>query len=266
MITAIIPARGGSKGIPGKNIRLLAGYPLIAYSIAAGMLSSRIDRVAVSTDSEETAEISRRYGAEVPFMRPAEFAGDLSPDRDFVMHALEWFETNEGSVPEFLVHLRPTTPLREPALIDNAIDAIRSNPEATSLRSGHEAPDSPFKWFTRNEQGYFCGLNPDDPRPIYSNLPRQTFPTLYVPDGYVDVLRTSFVLSADDIHGTRIMGYISPVCVDVDTLEDFDFLEYYIEKRGSHLREFLASRYPKQTQHAMPGIPSASGWGAKGRE
>lgn len=246
MITGIIPARGGSKGVPGKNIRPLAGYPLIAYSIAAGMMSLRIDRVVVSTDSEEIAEISRRYGAEVPFMRPAEFASDHSRDREFVTHALEWFQVNEGSVPEFLAHLRPTTPLRDPALIDNAVDAIVSNPEATSLRSGHEAPDSPFKWFMLNEQGYFYGFNPDNPRTGYSNLPRQLFPKVYIPDGYVDVLRTSFVLGADDIHGTRIMGYILPVCIEVDAPEDFDFLQYSIEKKGSPLLEFLRSRYPKE--------------------
>lgn len=246
MITGIIPARGGSKGVPDKNIRLLAGFPLIAYSIAAGRLASKIDRLVVSTDSEEIAEVSRRYGAEVPFMRPAEFAGDRSRDREFVMHALEWFKLNEGSVPDFLVHLRPTTPLRDPALIDNAIDAIISNPHATSLRSAHEAPESPFKWFMLNEQGYFYGFNANDPRPGYSNLPRQSFPTVYVPDGYVDVLRTSFVFDADDIHGTRIIGYVSPACVEVDASEDFDFLEYCVEKKGSPLLEFLISRYQKE--------------------
>ena len=234
-IFAIIPARGGSKGVPKKNIRPLAGYPLIAYSIAAARLCSRINRIIVSTDSKEIAELSRRYGAEVPFIRPAEFAGDLSPDRDFVIHALKWFEENEGAVPEYLVHLRPTTPLRDPALIDEAIAAIMSNPEATSLRSGHEAPESPFKWFMRGEEGYFYGFNPDDPRPGYTNLPRQTFPTVYIPDGYVDVLRTLFVLNSDDIHGNRIMGFVSPMCQEVDSLESFEFLEFQLAKRGSPL-------------------------------
>ena len=245
-IYAIIPARGGSKGVPKKNIRPLAGYPLIAYSIAAAKLCSRIDRIIVSTDSEEIAELSRKYGAEVPFMRPAELAGDLSPDRDFVMHALEWFKENEGAVPDYLVHLRPTTPLRDPALIDEAIAAFMSNPEATSLRSGHEAPESPFKWFMRDEQGYFYGFNPDDPRPGHTNLPRQLFPTVYIPDGYVDVLRTSFVLNSHDIHGNRIMGYVSPMCHEVDSLESLEFLEFHLEKRGSPLLEFLNSNHPQE--------------------
>jgi len=244
-VFAVIPARGGSKGVPKKNIRPLTGYPLIAYSIVAARLCSQIDRIIVSTDSKEIADLSRKHGAEVPFMRPAELAGDLSPDREFVIHALEWFEKNEGAVPDYLIHLRPTTPLRDPVLIDEAITAIMSNPEATSLRSGHEAPESPFKWFMRDENDYFYGFNPDDPRPGYTNLPRQTFPTVYVPDGYVDVLRASFVLNSDDIHGDRIMGYVSPMCHEIDILESFELLEFQLEKRGSPLLEFLKSNYPE---------------------
>jgi CMP-N,N'-diacetyllegionaminic acid synthase len=245
-IYGIIPARGGSKGVPKKNIRPLAGYPLIAYSISAAKLCPRIDRIIVSTDSEEIAEIGRRYGAEVPFMRPAGLASDRSSDRDFVMHALGWFNQHENSVPEYLVHLRPTTPLRDPVLVADAIDALVSNPEATSLRSGHEAPESPFKWFLRDGKGYFCGFNPGDPRPGYSNLPRQSFPVVYVPDGYVDVLRTAFVLNSDDIHGKLIMGYVSPMCQEIDTLEDWEFLEFQLTKQNSLLLDSLKSNYPQE--------------------
>ena len=246
MIVGLIPARGGSKGVPGKNIKPLAGYPLIAYSIAAAKQCSQIDRVVISTDLEQIAELSHKYGADVPFLRPVELAGNLSPDRDFVIHALQWLDQNEGVVPDYLVHLRPTTPLREPDLIDEAIAAIISNPEATSLRSGHEAPESPLKWFMRDAAGYFHGFNLDDTRPGASNLPRQTFPTVYIPDGYVDVLRVSFVLHADDIHGKSILGYESPMCREVDTLEDFEYLEFQLEKKGSPLLEFLRSHYPQE--------------------
>lgn len=243
-IFAIIPARGGSKGVPKKNIRPLAGYPLIAYSVAAARLCLRIDRIIVSTDSEEIAELSRKYGAEAPFMRPSALAGDLSSDREFVMHALEWFQKNEAIIPDYLVHLRPTTPLRDPILIDGAIAAIISDPEATSLRSGHVAPESPFKWFFRDEYGYFHGFASDRMPPGYSNLPRQIFPEVYIPNGYVDVLRTSFVMNSDDIHGHCIMGYLTPMCREVDTLEDFEFLEFKIKKDGSSLLDFLKSNYP----------------------
>ena len=179
-------------------------------------------------------------------MRPPELAGDLSPDRDFVIHALRWFQENQGTVPDYLVHLRPTTPLRAPAVIEEAIAAICSNPKATSLRSAHEAPESPFKWFMRDDDGYLYGFNPDDTRSGYSNLPRQSFPKVYVPDGYVDVLRTQFILGADDIHGDRIMGYISPICVEVDTSEDFERLEFTLRRYGSPLLDYLRTYHPIQ--------------------
>src|ERR1700761_5649374 len=146
-IYAIIPARGGSKGVKGKNVRLLGGHPLIAWAIGAGELARTVDRVIVSPDSEEIAEVARRYGAEVPFMRPATLAADRSPDRDFVIHALNWFLENEGAEPDLLVHLRPTTPLRDPVKIDEAVSAIVEAPEATALRSAHALAESPHKMF-----------------------------------------------------------------------------------------------------------------------
>ena len=121
-ILAIIAARGGSKGIPKKNIIDLGGHPLIAYSIAVAKLSKLIERIIVSTDSEEIAEISKKYGAEVPFIRPEEYARDNSPDKEFVQHAINWFKEKENYAPEYMVHIRPTTPLRKPEIIDEAIE------------------------------------------------------------------------------------------------------------------------------------------------
>jgi CMP-N,N'-diacetyllegionaminic acid synthase len=244
-VFALIPARGGSKGVPKKNIKPLAAYPLIAYSIAAAKLCPVIDRIVVSTDSEEIANISKKYGADVPFTRPPALASDKSPDREFIMHALEYFDREEGELPDYLVHLRPTTPLRDPTLVNEAIEAIQNNPEATSLRSAHPAPESPFKWFTRDDGGYFHGLNPGG-TPGYSNLPRQSFAAVYIPDGYVDVLRVSFLLKSTDIHGDRIMGYISPVCVEVDTAREFEFLEFEISKSANPLAMYLKSNYPAE--------------------
>ncbi len=240
-IYAIIPARSGSKGVEGKNVRLLAGFPLIAYSIAAARMCDRIDRVVVSTDSEGIAELARSYGAETPFLRPKEFSGDLSPDRDFVLHALNWFEAHEHVIPEYLVHLRPTTPLRDPMLVDAAIYAMVSNPDATSLRSGHEAPESPFKWFMQDDGGYFRPIGSSDAS--NSNLPRQLFQKVYIPDGYVDVLKSSFVLQAEDIHGDRMIGYVSPRCCEVDTIEDFHCLEFIISRNSSPVLDYLKSNY-----------------------
>jgi N-acylneuraminate cytidylyltransferase len=241
-IYAIIPARGGSKGIPGKNIKLLKGHPLIAYSIAAAKLSKSISRVIVSTDSPEIAEISKTYGAEVPFIRPAEFAKDNSPDRDFLVHAIRWFEENENEIPGYWVHLRPTTPLRDPSLIDDAISMLQNSPNATSLRSGHEAAESPFKWFMKDEKGFFIPFRSAE-RKDYSNMPRQICPKVYIPDGYVDVLLNSVITGKGSVHGGNIYGYISPFCVEVDSQEDFDFLEYEIERKGSPVFDYLNNNF-----------------------
>lgn len=245
MVYGIIPARGGSKGVPGKNIRILGGYPLIAYSIAAAKLTKNISRTIVSTDSVEISAIAKRYGAEIPFIRPAELAGDESPDIDFVLHAINWFQREEDKVPDYLVHLRPTTPLRDPAVIDRAIQEIKALPCATSLRSGHPAAESPFKWFIRNDQGYFTGILPK-----YSNdqlnAPRQSFPIVYVPDGYVDVLKTSFITASRCLHGNRMIGFISPACVEVDSTKDFEFLEFELRSNNNPVFEYLKANFQKE--------------------
>ncbi len=243
-IYAIIPARGGSKGVPGKNLRALAGYPLLAYSIAAAKLSGRISRVVVSTDSAEIAETGRRFSAETPFLRPAALAGDNSGDAEFMSHALGWFKENEAAVPEYLVHLRPTTPLRDPKLIDAAIELIGSKPEATSLRSAHPAPESPFKWFLRSPDGFFSGIAPQ-----YSNdelnKQRQSFPEVYVPDGYVDIIDAGAFLSSGLLHGPKMLAFVSPQCHEVDVPEDFDYLEFQIKQEGSVLLDYLKAGFPR---------------------
>ena len=146
-IIAVIPARFGSKGLPGKNIKELAGKPLIAYSIMAAQRTKLIDRIIVSTDSEKYASISKDYGAEVPFIRPNEYSGDDSTDYDFVKHLLDWLTENEGNTPDYIIHLRPTTPLRDPSVLDNSIEKFMNNVEATSLRSAHEMSETAYKQF-----------------------------------------------------------------------------------------------------------------------
>src|SRR4051812_3665483 len=110
-VLALIPARGGSKGIPRKNTMVMAGRPLIAWSIDHALQSTRITRVIVSTDDAEIATVAEQWGAEVPFVRPAEYAGDLSPDIDVFRHAFEFLATNESYEPDMVVHLRPTGPV-----------------------------------------------------------------------------------------------------------------------------------------------------------
>ena len=233
-VIAIIPALSGSKSVRDKNIKLLSGHPLIAYSIVAAKLSKEIKRVVVSTDSEEYAEIAKKYGAEVPFIRPEIYSKDSSTDRDFFIHAMNWFKDNENTVPEYWVQLRPTTPLRNPEKIDKAISMILSDDTATSLRSGHKAPESPLKWFIKRDN-YFKGLIENEEY----NLPKQSFEDVYIPDGYVDIVKASFLLNNEKIHGENIIAFESPVCTEIDSIQEFNYLEYQIKDGDSLLLEKL---------------------------
>lgn len=240
-VIAIIPARSGSKSIKDKNLSRIRDFPLIAYSIAAAKLSNQISRVILSTDSEEYAEIGKAYGAEAPFLRPPEYSGDTSTDRDFMFHTMNWFRDNEPVLPEYWVHLRPTTPLRDPKHVDAAIDLIHKNNSASALRSAHKCPESPFKWFRKNQNGYLTALTSEETSLDRFNLPRQSYPDVYIPDGYVDVVRASLVLNTELFHGNQVIGYESPVCTEVDSPEELELLEYQIGKYGSPLLDYLRS-------------------------
>ena len=233
-VVAIIPARSGSQSVAHKNIKLLSGHPLIAYSIAAAQLSKSIGRIIVSTDSEHYADIAKKYGADVPFIRPAKLSEDKSGDREFLEHAMEWMAENEGFQPEYWVHLRPTTPLREPRIIDEAIDCFLKSQSSTSLRSGHPAPESPMKWFIKVGSN-FKGLIDTN----VSNLPKEAFQQVYIPDGYVDILKKSVVMRADTIHGESMLGFVSPVVYEVDSMEEIQYIDYQLQMCGSPLRDHL---------------------------
>ena len=228
-VVALIPARSGSKGVPHKNIMGLGGHPLIEWSIKACLKSKLIDRVIISTDSLEYAELAIKLGAEAPFLRPAEIAGDRSTDYDFVLHALDWFAANGGE-PEFLVHIRPTTPYRSPTVIDEAIEAFRNEPQATALRSVHEMSESSYKTFEIAPAGQLKRLSADSTALDAANNARQQFPSTYQANGYVDVLSSRFVRSHGMIHGDWVMPFITPTVVEVDTENDFAHLEFLLDR------------------------------------
>jgi len=239
-IIALIPARGGSKSIPKKNIVDLGGFPLIAYSIAAAKNSKHISRVIVSTDSEEIAEVAKQYGAEVPFMRPAQFASDTAVDFDVVKHAVEWLKENEQYEPEYIVFLRPTTPLRDPALVDNAIEDILSHEDASSLRSGYELRESPHKMF-KKEGDYFVGLFSQGSE--HSNLPRQSFPPVYQPDGYVDIWKKDTIMENGVLQGEKIVGFITPDVGELDNPKDLDILKFHLQKGHYAIQDYLKNNF-----------------------
>lgn len=226
---AIIPARSGSKGIPDKNIKNLYGFPLIAYTIAAAELSVEISRTIISTDSDKYAEIARQYGAEVPFLRPKEISQDDSTDFEFVQHAISWLYEHEGKIPEYFAHLRVTSPLRNPSVVDEAIRMIKEKPEASSLRSAVEEKSViiPYKWF-KKEGEYYQSIFFEDNES--ANLPRQSYPKAYMPTSYVDILKSETIIKYNMLHGNKILAFESPQIEDIDELKDFEGVEKNFSK------------------------------------
>lgn len=228
-IVALIPARAGSKGVPHKNVRMLGGHPLLAWSIAACLQSKSIHRVIVSTDSAEYAKLAKELGAEAPFLRPAEISADRSTDYDFVVHALDWL-AKEGGEPDFLVHIRPTTPFRNPCLIDAAVGEFVKATQGTALRSVHEMSESAYKTFEIAAAGQLKRLGSDDTALDSANNARQQFPSTYVANGYVDVLSSAFIRRTGLLHGDHVLPFITPPVVEVDTESDFAHLEFQLEQ------------------------------------
>lgn len=216
---AVIPARSGSKSVKDKNIRTMAGKPMIAYSIEHALNAPSIDRVIVSTDSEKYAAISREYGAEVPFIRPAEYATDTALDLDVFRHALSFLKENEGYEPDIVVQLRPTYPIRDIQDIENMIKYLREHPEVDSARCVAYANEIPYKMWYMDEKGLLEPLMKDIPE-CY-NMPRQQLPKVYYQNACIDVFRANVVLEKNSMTGDNIAGYLMKENFDIDTEEDF---------------------------------------------
>ncbi|MBF0196036.1 MAG: acylneuraminate cytidylyltransferase family protein, partial [Magnetococcales bacterium] len=222
---ALIPARGGSKSVPRKNILQVGGKPLIAYSIEQALKAKNIQRVIVSTDDSEIMEIAKTYGAEVPFRRPDELAQDHSLDLDVVLHALKWLKKEENYQPDVVVYLYPTTPIRRITTIDKAIELFHAHQEADSLRSIVMAEQSPYKMW-RMDGNYLSPVVdlPGIPEP--HNIARQQLPKAYVQTGYIDMVRSKTVLEKNSMLGETVLPYIIEEPVpEIDYHEHISIIE-----------------------------------------
>jgi N-acylneuraminate cytidylyltransferase len=218
-VLAIIPARGGSKGIPRKNIKNFAGYPLIAYSIVAAKQASLVTRVIISTEDEEISEVAHQYGAETPFRRPLELAQDETTDLPVFAQALNWLDKNEGYRPEMVVQLRPTSPVRPIGCVDQAIQLLASHPSADSVRGVVPAGQSPHKMWHIDEKTDRMTplLRVEGVREPY-NAPRQKLPPIWWQTGHIDVIRTQTILKKGSMSGE----YILPCRIDAKYTIDID--------------------------------------------
>ncbi|MBR0148421.1 MAG: acylneuraminate cytidylyltransferase family protein [Lachnospiraceae bacterium] len=219
-ILALIPARSGSKSVVDKNIRPIAGKPMLAYSIEHAAASKYITRTIVSTDSEKYAAIAREYGAEVPFIRPAELATDTALDVDVFYHALTFLKEKEGYIPRLVVQLRPTYPIRKISDIDTMIERMLADDTIDSMRCIAPAKEIPHKMWYLSDDGITITPVINDPPECY-NMPRQQLKKAYYQNACIDVVRPSVILDQHSMSGIKVAGYIMEENYDIDTPEEF---------------------------------------------
>ncbi|MGV8026807.1 MAG: cytidylyltransferase domain-containing protein [Anaerolineaceae bacterium] len=222
-VLAIIPARGNSKSIPRKNIKEFAGYPLIAFSIAAALQAKTVTRVLVSTDNEEIADVARKFGAEVPFLRPAEFAQDQTADLPVFEHALTWLKAHEGYEPDVVIQLRPTSPIRPRDCIDSAVSILLNHPDADCVRGVVLAGQNPYKMWHIQPDGILKPILTVTGVQEAYNAPRQELPSVYWQTGHIDAIRPATILKKKSMTGDVIYPLIidPSYTVDIDTMTDW---------------------------------------------
>jgi len=228
-IISIIPARSGSKRVKNKNIRKLIGLPLLAHTIKHSLYSKLINRTIVSTDSNKYAKIAKKYGAEVPFLRPKNISGDRSTDLECFKHCINFLKREENYIPDIIVHLRVTYPIRENNIIDNCIKLFLKKKNYHSLRTISKSEDPIEKmWYKKKDNSIF---NPITKNTQNHSIADQSLPQTYHQNNCVDLLRVKNTILKNKIAGTKILGYEMSHNFDIDYPEDLKKIKRYLIKR-----------------------------------
>lgn len=230
-VLGLVPARAGSKGVPGKNVRPLAGKPLIVHTLEAALRSRRLIRVVLSTDSAEMEEIGRSHGVDVPFRRPAELGEDQTPMAAVIRHALDWLAENDGFVPEIVVLLQPTSPFREASDIDGAVELLEATGADSVVSVARIPPELSGYWQFSLVEGRLEPLMYQR----FSDLPsrRQALPPTYVRNGAVYAFRRESLERHGTLYGLDCRGYEMPAArsVNIDSRADWDAAEEQLAGR-----------------------------------
>ena len=230
-IVALIPARSGSKRIPGKNLRLLNGVPLLAYTIVAARESGIFDKIVVSTNDEGIANVALKYGAIVPELRPEILASDSSPDIEWVMHALNQWLCD--SLPDYIAILRPTSPLRQPKTLINAFEILKANSWADSLRAMEIVSQHPGKMWKVDSDWKARPMEMQLPGRVPSHSsPSQSLEEVWIQNASLEIARVQKILETKLISGNNVIAYQMPrrEGFDINTPDDFLFLEMLCER------------------------------------
>lgn len=228
-VLGLIPARGGSKGVPRKNIRLLAGKPLLQYTAEAALAAHQLSRVVLTTEDAEIAEVGRQCGLDVPFLRPQELAQDFTPTLPVIQHALRWL-ANHGDSYDAVCLLQPTSPLRTAETINGCIDLFYQY-DADCVVTMETVPEkyNPHWVYFKNNQG-FMQLSTGETDPIPR---RQALPPAYHREGSVYVTRCAVILDQNSLYGNKVVGYLlnDSNSINIDTMEDWDRAESILSFR-----------------------------------
>jgi N-acylneuraminate cytidylyltransferase len=233
-VLGLVLARGGSKGVPKKNVKLLAGQPLLAYTAQAALAAHRLARIIVSTDSAEVAEVARHWSLDVPFLRPSELAADNTPSLPVVQHAVAWLEAR-GECYDAICQLQPTSPLRARGEIDACIDLLDERGADCVMTVVRLPEEHNPHWAYVEDPAGFLHISTGEASPIPR---RQELPPAYIRDGSVYVTRRDVVMSANSLYGSRVLGMVVDGAerVNIDRPEDFDRAEVLLRRRGvAHL-------------------------------
>jgi CMP-N-acetylneuraminic acid synthetase len=241
-IIGLIPARAGSKRVPDKNIRPLAGHPVMAYTIAAALDSGIFTDVIVSTDSEQYAEIARHYGAEVPFMRPVELAGDVSPDIEWIEYTLKRLE-KDGRTYDCFSILRPTSPFRQPETIQRAWKAFLAEDGVDSLRAVERCRQHPGKMWVIRSKRMMPLLPLSPPEQPWHSSQYQALPEVYVQNASLEIAWTRVVLQEQTIAGTVLMPFLT------EGYEGFDVNDPYDWDLAEHLVKNISAQLPRVSKN-----------------
>ena len=240
-VIALIPARAGSQRVVDKNIKELNGHPLLAYTISAAKQSGVFSRVIVSTDSEEIASIARQYGAEIPFLRPAEFATGSSPDIDWIIHLLKELNST-GELENCFSILRPTSPFRLPKTIRMAWRQFQEHATADSLRAVEKCAQHPAKmWMLERNLMQTVMKNPDQEAVPWHSMPYHSLPVVYVQNASLEIAYCDVPLEMNTIAGNKIMPFITEGYegFDINLPEDWFLAEYLIQNGRAQLPEIV---------------------------
>ncbi|MDA9171065.1 acylneuraminate cytidylyltransferase family protein [Alphaproteobacteria bacterium] len=232
-VSIVIPARQGSKSIIDKNITLVDKHHLLEYSTLVAKQCKNIENIFVSTDSIEYQKKAIEFGVLAPFLRPVSISGDKSTDIEWFLNLFDEISYLNYNVSKYWVWLRPTSPLRDINVINQAINYMIKNKNADSLRSVHPMSESPYKFYESIDSNYLKPFGIKHTGVDYTSLNKQDLPTVWVPNGYVDIVKSENIIKNKEIYGDNIVKFETDYCIEIDSSEELEFINYHIKKYGN---------------------------------